>query len=496
MRYPISISVCIAGIAALLAAGSAGAEQTQVRLTLKESIDRALAENLDIQSSALGLKSDQWEIRRQQAAFDPALSGTVSYENSTSPNYTSYIPVSSIESDASDLSLSLSKKLSTGATVGLGYSTALSKSNIETENYTGGFRLTLTQPLLNGFGKKVAEADLYTARLTGEMTELDLRDTAASLVYSVESGYWNLVYANEALDVARMAVARAESLLAYNETELRIGMKTDSDVLETRSSLISLRQDVIDAEANVRDLENELGRLLNISASGMDADARIVPLDTPRMEEMDISFDRLFEQTLAHRPDYLSAQTALRKAKLQQDVAKNGLRPSLDLSASYKLSGADSTYGGSFDAIREGNTNGWAVGLTLSYPLGNRASEAVYEKTSVAAEKARIAVKNLEQGIAAELRSAIRDVETERSRIDAMTLAIEVNQQKLNKEMERYRRNMSTSYLVLEYQTDLADAMRQYGKALVDYNIAVAKLRQLSGSILDGMRITVLEGNS
>lgn len=480
-------------LAVIFTATVSPAEETRVELTLRKCIDRALEENLNIQSASLGLRKDRWEIERQKSVFDPTLTSEAKYERSKSPNYTSYIPVSSITSKNSAFNLGLDKKLSTGAQVGVGYSASRSESDIETQNYSGRFEVTLSQPLLNGFGKKVAYSDYYIAQLTGKETEWDLRNQASGLVYTIQENYWNLVYAVESLNVARLAVAQAESLLAYNELELQLGMKTESEALESKSAVIDRRQDVIDREKTVRDYEAGLGRLINLSPSGVDPDTRIVPIDRPSIENEDLTPERLLEEALKQRPDYLSALTALNKTELQQGVARNSMLPNLDLSTSYRINGSDDTYGGAFEEM-DGTSNGWGLGLTLSYPLGNRATKAAYEKSTIEVQKARLALRDLEQSISVEIHEAIRDVEVQRSKIDAMTMSIEVNQRKLDKEMERYRRNMSTSYLVLEYQTDLADAMMQRQKALVDYNLAVARLKQVTGNILEGMNITVIGG--
>ena len=99
------------------------------------------------------------------------------------------------------------------------------------------------------------------------MTEFDLKNTAANLVYNVESSYWNLVYAHESMNAYTLALAQAESLLAYNETAFGVGLKTDSDVLEAKSAMIIRKQDVADQKKNILDIEDKLAYLLNFKKS-------------------------------------------------------------------------------------------------------------------------------------------------------------------------------------------------------------------------------------
>ena len=142
-------------------------EEISLKLTLNDCIERALVENVSFQYTTLGIKLENQNIIQQTSVYDPSLSIGITRNKSVSPNYTSYIPVSDVESNNTDFTLDLSRKLSTGATLGIGYSAFLSESNVETQkNYSGNAGITFSQPLLKGFGKNVTESGLYIARVT------------------------------------------------------------------------------------------------------------------------------------------------------------------------------------------------------------------------------------------------------------------------------------------------------------------------------------------
>jgi outer membrane protein TolC len=83
-------------------------------------------------------------------------------------------------------------------------------------------------------------------------------------------------------------------------------------------------------------------------------------------------------------------------------------------------------------------------------------------------------------------------VQTNRKRIDVAKMTVEVNDLKLRKEEEKFRNHLSTSYLVLQYQTDLANSRNLYNKALMDYTLSVLDLRQSKGTLLKDLNINII----
>ena len=72
-------------------------------------------------------------------------------------------------------------------------------------------------------------------------------------------------------------------------------------------------------------------------------------------------------------------------------------------------------------------------------------------------------------------------------------MAVEMNELKLRMEEERFRNQLSTSYLVLQYQTDLANARNLYNKALMDYTLSILDLRQAKGTLLKDLNILIIQ---
>jgi outer membrane protein TolC len=131
----------------------------------------------------------------------------------------------------------------------------------------------------------------------------------------------------------------------------------------------------------------------------------------------------------------------------------------------------------------------WTIGLTLSLPLSNFLSRAelAYARTDLS--QAQTKLKNLEQQVILEVSDAVRSIETNARRVHAYRLARELSEKRLEAEEKKLAVGLSTNYFVLEFQEQLANAQSAELKALVDYNLSLARLEKATGQGLESRRI-------
>ncbi|MFA6473161.1 MAG: TolC family protein, partial [Candidatus Latescibacterota bacterium] len=457
-----------------------------------ECIDRALCQNLDLKSFRFDLQSSRLSVVQAESNFDPALTLKLTRGQSSSPNFTSYIPVNKIEQKSTNINFTLGKSVFTGAKWGVGAYSALSESNIEREkNYSSYVGFNVTQPLLRGFGKKVNYSNIYLAHLSGAASMHTVESSAISLLGDVERAYWNLVYVREVLSARQMSLAQAESLLVYNQKGLELGILTESDVLEAKSAFFSRKQEVLEQQNSIRVAEESIKLLLNFT-NGDERNIQIIPSDKPPLPSVDLDLDAAIESALSSRPDYLTVMNTLEQNKIQLDVAKNAILPDLDLNALYRLNGSGTTVYKNFRDMSDVNTYGWEFSLNLAYPLGNRSAKTDFEKRMIEFKKSRLYQENLKNKIINTIKTSIGSIEINKERIEVAKMAVEMNELKLRKEEELFRNQLSTSYLVLQYQTDLVNSRNLYNKALMDYTLSILDLRQARGTLLKELDITII----
>ena len=351
--------------------------------------------------------------------------------------------------------------------------------------------MNVTQPLLRGWGKKNAYSGIYLARLSGDASIHTVENTAISLLADVEKAYWNLVYARETLAVRELAVAQAESLLNYNQKGMELGVLIESDVLEAKSAWFTRQQEILEQQLQIQSAEDNLKLLLNITGNG-DGNLLLAPSEKPTIPEVDMNEDAALEAALQSRPDYLQDLTVIERQKLRLAVSRNAMLPALDLNAAYRLNGSGRSYDRNWRELGKAEAFGWQVGLNLAYPIKNRAARTDYQRTEIELKRSQLSLESLKSRIITEIRSTMGRVQTNRKRIDVAKMTVEMNELKLRKEEEKFRNHLSTSFLVLQYQADLANTRNLYNKALMDYTLSILDLRQSRGTLLKDLNINII----
>jgi outer membrane protein TolC len=96
--------------------------------------------------------------------------------------------------------------------------------------------------------------------------------------------------------------------------------------------------------------------------------------------------------------------------------------------------------------------------------------------------------------VRAEVLDAAAALETAGGRIEAARAARQAAEVQLMAERERFAVGLSTNFLVLTRQNDLAGARLSEIEALTDYRTARAELARATGSLLEERGIEVAEG--
>lgn len=147
----------------------------------------------------------------------------------------------------------------------------------------------------------------------------------------------------------------------------------------------------------------------------------------------------------------------------------------------------DRTYSGDFST--------WEGGLVFSYPLGNRAAKSRLAVSKLETAQLLMDIKDLEKTIVVEVREAARQINTDKKRVQAARVARKLAEEKLSAEEKKFEVGLSTSFNVLEFQTDLATEQSKELKAVIDFNKSKINLRKVMATTLEEYNIQ-MESNS
>jgi len=509
-------------VALVLAAPGFGQEAPgTLSMSLEECIVKALKDNLGVAIQVLGPQISAEAVNAAQEQYIPTMS--LSYSSRKTENAAfSYLDApgdSSINRSRNFNFLNLSQELPIGGTLSLGftgYRTATNTRGITINPRFGTtLSLQLTQPLLRNFGFKVNRREILVAKNNLGVSEENLKNTLMTTVYNVESAYWNLVYSIENLEVRRQSLALAKDLLEKNRRSVEVGTLAPMEVLSAQAEVATREADLIQAETQIKNSEDQLRLLLNITGDEDKALTALVPKDKPTYVAREVSLEEALAAAIANRPDLEIAKIGVETDKLNLSFAKNQTLPDLNLSASYSSPGIDGTQliydlspidpnaqiidripgdiGGAMKQTFKFTYPNWNLGLTLSLPLANVFSRASLAQARLNLRQSMLDIENQKQEIYLEIKTAVRSVEANFKRIQAYTTARELAEQKLAAEEEKRRVGMSTNYMVLTYQRDLANARISELNSIVSYNVSVALLERAMGTSLATKNINMTD---
>ncbi|NUN24768.1 MAG: TolC family protein [Candidatus Jettenia caeni] len=473
-------------------------------LGVRESILYALRNNFDIELSRLNSDLSDYDITIEKARYDPVMALTGTIENNDTPinsqlvggfGTTAFTPFIQRGRTANAVIQSL---IPTGATLALEYN--IFRDFVDPNRFrflnpsvTNFLEARITQPLLKGAGWFYNRSLIYIARNNKKISLAQFKTTAIEVSNSIQEAYWNFVKALEDLKVAQKSLERAEDLLRKNKIQVEAGTLAPIEIIDAEAGVASRVEAVISAENAIKDSEDELKRIMNLENNEIISDATIIPIDEPGFEPKKIELKDAIKTAMERRPELYELQLRVENAGMQTRRRKNELYPQLDFTGGVRYTGLGEDVDDANSSAVSEDFQGEFFGLSLSIPIGNRSARSEYNKSKIEKRQAHMNVKKKELDIVVEVREAVRDVITNRGRVNATRKSRELAQERLESEEKKFSVGRTTSLEVLRAQEDLATAEGNAAKAIVDYEISLGNLEKAKGTILDAYNIMLEE---
>ena len=465
-------------------------------LTLQETIETVLKNNISISVQSYNSKINEQFIFEKEADFDPTVDFEFTVGEETRQSASTLADSKTRDLDY-DWDFSVSQKFVTGGDYELTMDNNKNQSSSSRTSlnpiYSSDLALTVTQPLLKDFGIDLNKREIYIAKNDQKISDHQFTEKVIDTVTDAENIYWDLVFSIEDLKVKETSLQRARDLEKQVKAQVDVGTLAELEILQAKSNVASREERLLNAQNLIDDNGDNLKSILNFSFDSEEGLIKIIPADSPVFEPgSENSLEEALQTALIHRPDLLAKKMELDNRNIETKYNENQTLPTLDLVGSLGLnglSGDSSTKNGSYDsALSEAFSTDfrlWQFGINLSYPLGNRAA-----KSKLAAKRLEVAqllldIKELEKNIVVEVREAHRQIKTDIKRVQATRVARKLAEEKLNAEEKKFKVGLSTSFNVLEFQEDLAEKQSNEIKAVIDYNKSLNRLNQVMARTLE-----------
>ena len=342
------------------------AESDTLRMSLGECILLARRQSVDAAVALGELKSAYWEWRSHKANLLPevSLSANVPTYNKRYSTYQkedgthSYVRNDYMELDGS---IYVSQKIwPTGGT--LSVESSLDWMRQMSGDTSGGrnqfmsmpIALTLSQPL---FGVNTVKWDRRIEPIRYKEAKASFLTETEQVAMQAISLYFNLLLANENVNIAEQNLQNAEKLYEVAQAKREMGSISQNDVLQMRLGMLNAQSALTSAESRRKAQMFELKAFLDVESD-------IEPIVPEEIPEVTLLYEEVLEKALTNN----AFANRMRRRQLEADYsvayAKGNMR-SVTLYAQVGYTGTDRTFG---DAYRNLSSK-QVVQVGVSLPL-------------------------------------------------------------------------------------------------------------------------------
>ncbi|SRR5579883_460373 len=449
--------------------------------------------------------------------FDPALVGELNWTHQTSPQASSFATgTNALVTNTGLANVGYQQGFSTGTLVNIGFANSHESLNSLRSSLSpftlSSFGVTVTQPLLRGFGPSLNRRFIRIARNEQRMTNLLFQQQLIATVYGVVRLYTDLVALYEDQKVKEETLALARKL--YDDTKAQVEEGTLAPVELTRANaqVSSSLQDLANARGLLEEQEAILKNVL--TRTGLeDAEvraSRIIPTDTLSVPEKEVvaPIEDLMKDAVARRPDLAQGVLQVENSQITIEGSRNALLPEVDLVGVAQNSGLAGQvnplatpnsndprflggYGSVLDQVATRKFPTYGVGVQLTLPFRNRIAQSDLARDEIQLRQTQIRLRQLQNQARLEIEDALIAMRRSRAAYEAAVETRKLQEESLAAEQEKFAVGASTAFFVIQYESYLAQARSAEVVAKSAYVKARAALQRATGSILDDNHISM-----
>jgi outer membrane protein len=537
----------------------------KLNLSLDDAIALALENNLDIAVQRYTPWLDQMSLLLARSgangrlAFDPNVTAAINATDQTIPIANPLFSgvglsttgiASSIQNHTTNFNFGYTQGFVSGTQAQVTFDNSRSSSpssfNLYNPALQSTLAVTLTQPLLNGFGYVANARYIIEAKNTVKVGEWQFKLAAISDITTTADDYWNLVYARQNVKVEQQTVGVDQQLYNENKDKLNIGTMSPLDVLTAQSQLASDQQQLVVAQT--LQLQDETKLLTDITKNPLDPLLRnieVVPTTPIHISDItgNPAIEDLVQQAWQNRPELQEQSLNLKNAGVEVAATRNALLPSLNLVGEYSTTGlggqrlnetvttaatptpdtlepvmaggaiVPNEYVGMYEqsisatTVPGGVSDAWdslirsrfptfEVGMTLNLPVHNRAAQAANGTALLNQRQEQVSYQEEKNTIYLAVRNALIAVTQDRAAVSAAATARKLAQETFDDEEKKYRLGGSTSYNVVLRSRDLTAAETTELQDQINLVEAELALDQAMGRTLEAHNISIEDAHN
>ena len=304
-----------------------------------------------------------------------------------------------------------------------------SASVLLAENAVHDARLALEQTEATSLTKP-SPTSLYQSRMSLESAGKNLEITKQDVVLGTDQLYYSLLRAEHLVSISRQALDLSERQFEIAMAKESVGMATKLDIMRAENQTASARNSLASALFN-----RDLATVSLNQAIGFVPETVLSPRDEFSYEKTgDLDLDASIEFALANRVEIAQAQSAIEIADMNVQLADNSFTPRL-----------------------------------------------TYERAKLAAEDARIKLKEQQDKIALAVRQAYVSLKQAEAKVELAESKVDEARENLRITQLLFEADMATNVEVLSAQNQYTQTQIDSVQAIYDYNMTRSQFKRTIG---------------
>jgi outer membrane protein TolC len=453
------------------------------RLSLREAILLALRYNANIQNSELDRIIQRYQLRLANNEFELqyALAGSAAIEKSR------YSGIGSVANHMFLATPEINLKTKYGTQLALGLTNNVSNYN----DYSPVLNVSVTQPLLRGFGADVNQANLLNANDTDRLNKINLRQAIIDQVTQVISAYRALILSSNNLQNQRRQLTEAQKSFEINQKKIEAGQLEPTGNIQQSYQIESLNLMVEQAENEFNTTSLDL-----LQSIGLDPGTRLsVPSDVVVGTIRIPNLSQACKTALKNNSQYLAQQINLRADKRAYEVATNQQRWQLDISANMQTGSTTDVEGSrGIQGIYNGRNTSQSAQLQLTIPIRdiNRKSQLINAKVQL--EKDRLTLITTKRALITTVTNTVNTIQSQAKRYLLAERQVKLANQSYDLEKKKQQAGIASALDVNNTQNQLIQAQTGLISAKIAYLNQLSALERLLGTTIDVWQLKLRYG--
>lgn len=392
----------------------------QKKWTLKDCIDYAMQNNLDLKQAEITKKSAAEERKQSKAALLPSLTANTNQSVGYSPW---------INSGSSGI-------------------------KVDKTSYNGTYGLNAQWTVWNGNQNR---NQLKLSELNEQQADLQMQQQANTIQEQIAKLYVQILYMNEAIGVHRQSVETSKKNEERGKQMVEVGKMSKADLAQLSAQRSTDEYNLVEAESNLKNYIIQLKQLLELS----DEEFSVATPTASDQQALVVipALNEVYERAVSQRPEIKNTEVALKQSDLQAKIAKAGYLPTLSIT------------GGVGTSTSSANQNGWGMqmktnfdataGVGVSIPLlDQRKTKTAINKAKLQHEQALLNMRNEKETLYDNIETLWIDAQTNQQKFKAASATVESEQQSYDLLSEQFNLGLKNIVELMTGKTNLLQAQQ------------------------------------